>query len=390
MNAQLASLTNIGITTDRFRNGSLIVRSRVNPVLLDIPTTPYITLPNPSIPLNSSVQFFAYDADLQLPQSGLKARINATLESGQSYTLVYMDQSEFHYAAMAQFSSPKLLLFKERSARSGSFVKFVNIAVFTYPQSSLSIYFAGAKYNLTFGSQSEEIEVTPGLNYELTAKFYSANKTAQFTSAPNSTTVVYLRGDYNYPMAFGYNVVTINSEGFVAEPQLPAYTPAAPNSSAKIRLVNGLALNNNYTMTIYDNGVPLFSVASVFGPYQELESGSGSYLMIIGDMLGNELFSTYVTITAGKSYSYVLGSSVDGTLLEDFPARNNGTAYLRVITGVQTYNLTTIVFQLPDPSNYHNWQLYTGETTGFVSSTANTNVRVSVDSLGWSCKFGLL
>lgn len=128
MNAQLASQTNIGITTDRYRNGSLTVRSRVNPVLLDIPATPYITLPDPSIPLNSTVQFFAHNADLALPQADIKAMINATLESGQSYSMVYMDQSEYHYAPMAQFPLPKLLLFKERSGRSGSFVKFVNIA----------------------------------------------------------------------------------------------------------------------------------------------------------------------------------------------------------------------------------------------------------------------
>ncbi len=133
-------------------------------------------------------------------------------------------------------------------------------------------------------------------------------------------------------MAFGYNIVTINSQGLVAEPELPVSAPVAPNPQPwiKIRLINGLSLNTNLTMTVYDNGASLFSYASVFGPYQTLTSGSGSYYLSIGDM-SSELFNTYVTLTAGKSYSYVVGSTTAGVLLDDSVANANSTASLRII-----------------------------------------------------------
>jgi len=223
------------------------------------PATNYLDLPKYEFTVGEEINFYAFDRDalaVPIPMDETFAILeNVTLVELQSYSLVYVGESEDLFGEGVTSISPGVLfLVEERpnpSPVGKALVRIFNAAVSTYnPATNMTIVVNGTgveskEISLAFGEASEFLEYDTAASLMLYTALPIIGDTTreriiEFTTAIDSTTVIYIRGDIGTSMQLGERVNNVEfafpaapvaepvAEPLAEEPTAPVAVPTTP------------------------------------------------------------------------------------------------------------------------------------------------------------------
>jgi hypothetical protein len=257
LNARYYGALTVGVTPDLELVGNTTLTDGVTSAFESpspvFPASNYMDLPNYEFTVGEEISFYAFNRDnfIEGPipsEETLASLENVTLVELQSYSLVYVGESEdFGDGVLTPISPGVLFLVEERpnpSPVGKALVRIFNAAVSTYnPATNLTIVVNGTgvaskQISLAFGEASDFLEYDTAASLKLyTALPITGDTTReriiQFTTVIDSTTVIYIRGDIGTSMQLGDRVNNVEF-AFPAAPVAPVAEPMAEGPTAPI------------------------------------------------------------------------------------------------------------------------------------------------------------